>query len=501
MVSDFKEFIPKIRAYLQQLCQNFKAGQVAKHFTAWSNITGDKEILSNVLGVAIECTEPPIQHKLYAQKFCPSECSIIDAEVNKLLDKGIVIKVKHEKGQILSNIFLRPKPDGTHRLILNLKKFNETVAYHHFKMDSIHTIIKLVVPNCFMASLDMKDAYYSIPIRASHQKFLCFKWKGHIYQFTCLPNVLSSAPRQFTKILKPALATLHKMGHISVAHIDDCYLQGQTYEQCVANVIDTLLLLDSLGLVIHPERSVLMPSQEIVTLGFLINSVTMTIRLTTAKATDLKKECESLLQSNKSPTIRWVAKVIGKIVASFPGVMYGPLYYRALEHDKSLALKKAKGNFDATMSLSQEAKKELWWWVKNVETAYQTLSRKEPQHHITTDASLSGWGAECKGVSTGGTWTESEASHHINYLEMLAILLGLQTFGKDKNGSHIRILCDNTTAVNILNHMGTSHSEPCKGMAKMIWEWCISKSIWISIAHIPGKQNLVADYESRRNQR
>jgi hypothetical protein len=91
--------------------------------------------------------------------------------VNKLLDKGVVIKVKHEKGQILSNIFLCPKPDGTHRLILNLKKFNETVAYHHFKMDSIHTIIKLVVPNCFMASLDMKDAYYSIPIRASHYLF------------------------------------------------------------------------------------------------------------------------------------------------------------------------------------------------------------------------------------------------------------------------------------------------------------------------------------------
>ena len=110
-MSDFKEFIPKIQAYLQQLCQNVKAGQVAKHFTAWSNITSDKEILSNVLGVAIECTEPPIQHKLYAQ-FCPSECSIIDAEVNKLLDKGVVIKVKHEKGQILSNIFLCPKPDG-----------------------------------------------------------------------------------------------------------------------------------------------------------------------------------------------------------------------------------------------------------------------------------------------------------------------------------------------------------------------------------------------------
>ena len=116
-----------------------------------------------------------------------------------------------------------------------------------------------------MASLDLKDAYYSI---ASHQKFLCFKWRGEIYQFTCLPNGLSCSPRIFTKILKPALATLHVMGYISVTHIDDCYLQGQTYKKCVCNIIDTFILLDSLRFVIHHIKSILNPSQEIVTLGF-----------------------------------------------------------------------------------------------------------------------------------------------------------------------------------------------------------------------------------------
>ena len=88
----------------------------------------------------------------------------------------------------------------------------------------------------------------------------------------------------FTKILKPALATLHAMGHISVAHIDDCYMQGQTYKKCVCNVIDTFILLDILGFVIHPIQSILKPSQEIVTLRFLINSITITIRLTQEKA-------------------------------------------------------------------------------------------------------------------------------------------------------------------------------------------------------------------------
>ena len=181
--------------------------------------------------------------------------------------------------------------------------------------------------------------------------------------------------------------------------------------------------------------------------------------------------------------------------------MDGPLYYRELEKNKTQALKEAKGNFDATMVLSQGAKAELHWWESNVETTFQTLSRDEPQHIITTDASLSGWGAEYQGISTGGMWTDSEAKNHINYLEMLAIHLGLLTFAKNMNSTHIRIMCDNTSAVNIINHMGTSHSDSCNSMAKTIWEWCMYRNIWISIAHIPGKQNLVADFESRRQER
>ena len=72
--------------------------------------------------------------------------------------------------------------------------------------------------------------------------------------------------------------------------------------------------------------------------------------------------------------------------------------------------------------------------------------------------SQDGGGAEYKRMSTGGMWTESEATNHINYLEMLAILLGLQTFAKNMNSTHVRIMCDNTSAVNIINDMGTSHS-------------------------------------------
>ena len=131
-----------------------------------------------------------------------------------------------------------------------------------------------------MVAIDLQDAYYSIPIRSLDGTFLRFIWEGTLYEFTCLPNGLSCAPRIFTYILKPPLSSLHKQGHIAVAHLDDIYLQGQTYDQCVRNVIDVTVLFDKLGLPVHPEKSVFIPTQVLTILGFVLNSVTMTLQLT-----------------------------------------------------------------------------------------------------------------------------------------------------------------------------------------------------------------------------
>ena len=83
----------------------------------------------------------------------------------------------------------RSKKDGSYRTTLNLKKFNEFVGYRHFKMDTLDTVIKLMTPGCYMVSIDLKDAYYLLPIHKDHQKFLKFKFKVTLYQYTCLPNV------------------------------------------------------------------------------------------------------------------------------------------------------------------------------------------------------------------------------------------------------------------------------------------------------------------------
>ncbi len=206
-------------------------------------------------------------------------------------------------------------------------------------MESLTTIIKLVDKNCFMACIDPKDAYYSIPIRQSDRKYLKFQWNNTLYQYTCLPNGLSSGPRKFTKILKPPLASLHTKGHIISCHLDDFYLQGETFEKCRQNVIDSVTLFTRLGLLVHPDKSIFTSSQSLVILGFEINSVSMTVRLTREKAQAIKLDCEKFIhKSERKLIIREVAQIVGKLVSSFPGVIFGPLYYRTLEKDKSKAL-------------------------------------------------------------------------------------------------------------------------------------------------------------------
>ena len=66
-------------------------------------------------------------------------------------------------------------------------------------MDSLHTITKLVKKYVFMASIDLKNAYYSIAIKTDDQNFLRFKWDKDTNEFICLPNGLSCAPRQLNK--------------------------------------------------------------------------------------------------------------------------------------------------------------------------------------------------------------------------------------------------------------------------------------------------------------
>ena len=187
---------------LPNICSTKIAGRL-KHFTAeWEKLTSDKAILDSAAHFHIEYIDNahPTQHQISHQiTFSDTEQCIIDAEITTLLEKGVIIPCESEQGEYISTVSVRPKKDGNYRMILNLKQLNSFVEYHHFKMDALTTAIKMMRKGCYMASVDLKDAYYTVPVAAEHQKFLKVLWRGCMYKFTCLSNGLACAPRVLPK--------------------------------------------------------------------------------------------------------------------------------------------------------------------------------------------------------------------------------------------------------------------------------------------------------------
>lgn len=437
------------------------------------------------------------------QKFRPPDINmsekeklIVDEEITKLIEKGVIEKTNHCDGEFVSNIFLRKKKDNSYRMILNLKKFNKNLEYHHFKMDTVWTAINLMKPECYMASIDLKDAYYTVPIAKEHRKYLRFMWRGKLYQYTCMANGLSPAPRYFTKLLKPIYASLRKLGHENVGYIDDSYLQGDTFNECTSNVRDTEQLFTNLGFLVHEKKSVKTPSQEIVFLGFVLNSVSMTVKVTNEKCEKIQQSCRNLLQRNEMLILE-VAQVIGYLVSCLPGVQYGKLHYRNLEIDKNKALAKNKGNYQATMCLSSDAKSDLIWWAQNIKNESNFINRNVAEIEIKSDASKLGWGAICGSYTAQGMWTSTEKCLHINLLELTAVLFALKSFALYIRGKHVKVYIDNYTAVRYVNEMGGTKSPDSNTVAKEIWMWCIQNNVWITACHLPGELNVEADSESR----
>ena len=359
-----------------------------------------------------------------------------------------------------------------------------------------------------MASIDLKDAYFSVPIYKNFVDYFKFIWEKQIYAFVALPNGFRDAPRLFTKIMKPIFGNLRQRGHSSVVYIDDSYLQGQTYEQCKLNVMITVRVLIALGFTIHPIKSILDPVREMVFVGFVINSVDMTLRITEEKRMKIKKLCLSLLH-DKEATIKQVSRVVGNLVATTEAVPLSPLYYRGIEKEKANSLKRAKGNFKSTMKLSARALTDLVWWVENIEGVYRSLLPLPVDFTIYTDASKIGWGATMDEHHTQGQWLIPEWEEgNINVAEITAAWFALlsfeKSFGNQKLSGekhvfdqHIRLMIDNTTAVAYINHMGGSKSWQCNRIARKIWKWAEKRGIWISAAHVPGVKNVLADYYSR----
>lgn len=418
-------------------------------------------------------------------------------EIQKLLQNKAIGKCQPSEGQFLSTFFLRQKPDGSHRFILNLKDLNFFIKKEHFKIEDLKTAINILEPNNFMARLDLKDAYFLIPIHKEHQKFLTFSFNDQLYKFKALPFGLSSAPLIFTKLIKPILNFLRSRGVKAIAYLDDFLILADSVEECKQHLSLLIDLLTRLGFIINWGKSELRPSRRCKFLGMIIDSQRMLLELPLDRRVKIHNLICQTLQFNKIK-IQNLAELIGVLVAASPAIAYGWLYYKNLEKMKTEALIANDKNNQALASLSPEAVKELKWWEAHVLTSVNKIRSTRFDYEIYSDASTTGWGATLGNKTAHGLWDARESKMHINFLEIKAALLGLMCFAKRWSNKQILLRIDNVTALAYINKMGGTKNPENHKITMDLWEWCQERDIWVFAEYVASKDN-VADEGSRIN--
>lgn len=473
------------------------AGRLRFFINQWLKITNDPFIINCVHGYNLPFESQP------KQLFPPTLSILSDeddkrtlAAINNLAKIGAIVKCKPCQGQFLSPYFLRPKSNGDDRFILNLKNLNKFLTAPHFKLEDMKTALRLMHKNCFMSVMDLQDAYLMVPVANEHRKFLRFCFRGNLFEFTSMPFGLCTAPITFTKLLKPVVQKLRSQGIILVIYLDDILIIAKTEKQCERHAFVVRCLLESLGFLISENKSQLKPVQRCTFLGFIIDSNSFQLELTDKKRISIFSMITKFVE-NKSCKIDELARLIGNLIAACPAIKYGWLYTKRLEREKFLALRGANNNFKARITVSNVVQSDLEWWAEKIKHSCNPIRELKFRSEIFTDASLTGWGAFCKGEKTYGLWTADERKLHINALELKAAHLGLKCFAKQDHGREILLRMDNTVAIAYVNRMGGIQYPHLTQLAREIWTWCEKRDLWIYASYIPSKENKEADEGSR----
>ena len=174
----------------------------------------------------------------------------------------------------MSNLFL-----GTNRPFINFENLNQYIPHHHFKMESLQSLRDILKHGSVMCKLDLKKAYFCIPLTKESKKFVICYWDGVLYQFLCLCFGHAPASYVSTKLLNIPIVFPWKINTLIIIYLEDRLLIGRTAENVQMYCNTVILLLQELGLVINLKKSLMTLSQEMKFLGMVINSEEMTISL------------------------------------------------------------------------------------------------------------------------------------------------------------------------------------------------------------------------------
>ena len=381
---------------------------------------------------------------------------MLQEQVAKMLQKGALEEVldKNSPG-FYARLFLVKKADGTWRPIIDLSALNKFVKIPKFKMDTPALIRQNLKVGSWVFSLDLKDAYFQVPIHKASRKFMRIELLGRTYQFRALPFGLSTSPWVFTKLVKTVKNLVHRAGHALFQYLDDWLGDAPSFQEGMRRSQQLVRWTEELGFLINQEKSELIPKQEFDFVGIHFNLRIGRVSITDKNLDKVLRAVHRLLESAEPTAHLWLT-VIGTLTSQELLLHRGKLHKRPIQwflHDR---WRQARESLHKVIPLTIEVRPHLEWWL-DVDRLKGGMPLQLPSYsmRIFTDASNQGWGVHFKDTLFQGQWSPQESKLHINILEMRAVRLTLQQIQLVPQ-EVILVALDNLTVVSYINNEGAA---------------------------------------------
>ena len=423
---------------------------------------------------------------------------VLHTEIQSLLEKKAIreVPLTQRRSGFYSRYFLVKKKGGGLRPILDLRALNRYLKTFNFKMLTAKSLVRSIRPEDWFTSIDLKDAYFHIPIYPPHRKYLRFGFRGRTYEYTVLPFGMSLSPRVFVKCTEAAIAPLRRRGLRVASYIDDWLLSASSAQEAAWTTNQVVLHMTSLGFTINHEKSVMVPTRSIDFIGITLDSVSYTARLSDARINAFL-QCVALFRTGQRVPYRTCLRMAGLMASAISLVRLGRLHMRPFQRwMRSLCVPTRCLSRRVTVPASCVLALK-WWSGRHVLAEGVPLGLTLARKVVTTDASLSGWGATHDGRTARGMWHGALRRAHINYLELLAVFLALRHFKPLIQGCHVLVRTDNTTTMCYINKQGGLKSLRLHTLAHRLLMWCSEHLLSVTACHVPGLLNTGADLLSR----
>lgn len=165
------------------------------------------------------------------------------------------------------------------RFIFNAKtSLNPRLDEWRFRYPSFGDYLAFVKPRGYMAKVDIKSGFYHVRMHPDTWRDLVFWIDGVAYYFTRLPMGLRCAPAIFSWLTGEINCILQAMGHCcTLVYVDDFLLYADSKLECDAALAALRGILAALGIAVAADKSSTESSQRMLALGFIIDTVVMTV--------------------------------------------------------------------------------------------------------------------------------------------------------------------------------------------------------------------------------